>query len=282
MKKQILSFTIFLLFGMQMNHVLSQDKLPQKKPTVISLKEAIRKKMLKLRITGSYNLMNNAEKSDNDNTFYGKCMIMTLESNIDSVVQLTLDCGTQLIPEDTTVQTMIVTHKILFQLFPNDKYTTRFYAMCGQMHDFAPVMQTTFTVGELADSSIVKLSCYLGENYIQNLIGQHAMWALTDQAEIDELIRYGADSISVEKTRQILYELDLKTKLTPVIAQSTQVSIQKTEVVNPIIEEPAKVETYEISNRTDYIYAGVGSLLVVTGSLVVFLIRRKKNKEPNA
>ena len=209
-------FKIFTLglFILSNFNLKAQDTLSNRKPTEISLNEAIDKGMLELKISGAYDQRIFYEVVDQDGIHYGKCMAIILKSKIDSIVLLSLDCGTQLIPVDTSVQTMIVTKRAVFPLYPNKTYATRFYAMCGQLHDAAPIIETTFRIGELADTGLVKLANYLGDNYIQNMLGQHAMWAYTDEADFEELKKYGADSISITKTKEILKNLDLKTKLT--------------------------------------------------------------------
>lgn len=55
---------------------------------------------------------------------------------------------------------MIVTKTVELPLYPNQTYATRFYAMCGQIHDDPPHFKSTYMVGELADSNTVKLALY--------------------------------------------------------------------------------------------------------------------------
>lgn len=45
------------------------------------------------------------------------------------------------------------------------------------------------------------------------MIGQHALWAYTDKADFKELEKYGADSISIALTADILNELKIETAL---------------------------------------------------------------------
>lgn len=261
MKNKFLKTIAFGLFALTSSISYSQDTLNNKKPTELSINEAIDKGMLELKISGAYDPRIFYEVVDKDGVHYGKCMAMILKSKIDSVVLLRLDCGTQLIPVDTSVQTMIVTQKAIFPLYPNETYAIRFYAMCGQLHDAAPNIETTFRIGELADTGLVKLANYLGDNYIQSMLGQHAMWAFTDQADFDELKKYGADSLSIAKTKEILENLNLETKLTPKLVVAT-------------IEE-----ANEMSVNRYYIYAGLGLLFVLTTTIVILIIRRKKSDD---
>jgi hypothetical protein len=261
MTKQFLKTFLLGLFILTSLNLKAQDSLNNRQPIEISINEAIDKGMLELKISGAYDPRIFYEILDKEGVHYGKCMAIILKSKIDSVILLRLDCGTQLIPFDTTVQTMIVTQKAVFPLYPNEAYATRFYAMCGQLHDAAPNIETTLRIGELADTGLVKLANYLEDNYIQNVLGQHAMWAFTDDADFEELKKYGADSISIAKTKEILNNLNLETKLTPklVVAQNG--------------------ETNEMIINRYYVFAGAGLLLILTTITIILIFRRKKNDD---
>jgi hypothetical protein len=253
-------FTLGLVILTTLN-LKAQDILNNRTSTELSITEAIDKGMLELKISGAYDQRIFYEVVNKDGVHYGKCMAIILKSKIDSVVLLRLDCGTQLIPVDSSVQTMIVTQKAVFPLYPNETYATRFYAMCGQLHDAAPNIETTFRIGELADTGLVKLANYLGDNYIQNMLGQHAMWAFTDEAEFEELKKYGADSLSIAKTKEILNNLNLETKLTPKLVAA------KNE------------ETNEMSLNRNYVFTGAGLLCILATTTIILLFRRKKKDD---
>ena len=83
------------------------------------------------------------------------------------------------------------------------------------------------------------------------------MWAFTDEADFEELKKYGADSLSIAKTKEILKDLDLETKLTA--------KLLVTEVD----------DTDEISINRYYVFGGAGLLLVLTTTTIILLFRRK-------
>ena len=47
------------------------------------------------------------------------------------------------------------------------------------------------------------------------MIGQHALWAYTDEADYKELEKYGADSLTITLTQNILNDLSIRTTLNP-------------------------------------------------------------------
>lgn len=240
----------------------SQDTLINSSPTEISIAEAIASEMVDVKITGSYDPRIFHEVVDKNGNHYGKCMAMVLQSKIDTFALLKLDCGTQLVPTDSSVQTMIVTREAIFPLYPKRAYVTTFYSMCGELHDASPDISTAFSIGELGDTGLVKLANYLGDNYIQNMPGQHALWAYTDQADFEELKKYGADSLSIEITKDILYRLGLETKLSP-----------------KLVIAPSE-ESNKFSLNRYLVFSALGLIVILTSTIVILIINRPKNDRP--
>ena len=179
MKKHILKIATLLVLALSITNLFGQEKEDRRVPTELSINAAIDKELLELKITGATDRRIFEEVIDRDGIHYGKCMAIILKSNIDTLVLLKLESGTELIPFDTAFQTMIVTKSVKFPLYPNSTYATRFYAMCGQIHYAPPYIESSYYIGELVDSSIVKLAQHFDRYYIQNMIGQHALWAYT-------------------------------------------------------------------------------------------------------
>ena len=178
--------------------------------TVIPINEAITKGYLQLNIGGANDPKVFNEVIYQDGVHFGKCMAIGLTSKIDSLIFLKLKCGTILIPINDSVQTMLFTHDVEFPLYPKMGYWTRLYAMCSQIHDYPPTIETTFHIGEMANDSLLKLSKYLEMSFNQNMIGQHAVWFITDHVTLKDLKPYGADSLSFFKTTAILNSVFIK------------------------------------------------------------------------
>jgi len=261
MKKQNIRGLVLLTLILININISAKDSLSSKRPQEISMKEAIEKGMLEYRISGLYDPRNFDEVVDKDGVHFGKCVVIILLSKIDSIILLRLDSGTELIPDDSSVQTMIVTHKAILALYPKQTYATRLYAMCGQLHENAPTAMDNFKVGELADSSIVKLATYLNDNYIQSMVGQHALWACTDRATFEDLKKYGADSASIAMTKYILTNLKIVTELTPKAPEPAKV----------ILEETSKL----LINQY-YVYGGLSLILILITSVIVLIFKGKK------
>ena len=107
----------------------SQDTLRKKKPTEISIIEAIENEMLDVVVSGSYDSRIFREVVDANGIYYGKCMSIVLKSKIDTFVLLRLDCGMKLVPSDTFFQTMIATQKAVFP-FIQIKFMLQLSILC--------------------------------------------------------------------------------------------------------------------------------------------------------
>ena len=265
MRKQFLVTVLSLLVFI--STAIANDTTEQKITTIIPIKEAIEKGLVKVKVIGAYNTYFIYEALYlGDGLHYGKCMAIELESNYKSTIQLKLEAGTLLIPKQDSVQTMLVTNDIVFPLYPKEKYWSRFYAMCTQIYYHPPSTAKEFNIGGMADTNLVKLAKYIQSNYCQNMIAQHAVWAYTDKVNFDTLKKYGADTISVKRTIEILNAVNIVTPL------------NKTFTKPGLKQNPAPTMTL----NSYIVYGGVGLIGLLSLTTITALIRRKKNKEMTA
>ncbi len=231
----------------------SQDE----RPIVLPIKEAIKKGLIELKITGAYDSQIYQEIVDLDGVHFGKCMAIVLKSNTDSMISVKIECGMELIPFDSTFQTMIITKTVELPLYPSQIYATRFYAMCGQIHDNAPYIETTYRVGGLANKNTVSLARYFEKNLIQNMAAQHALWAYTDNVTFQELKKYGADSLTISISNKILDDLSIKTRIN---------SKKKSKKI--LVDSSVKVEFF--------VFYLIGAMFLVIVFLMMFFYFRSR------
>jgi hypothetical protein len=249
--------TLITVLTILLSNVKGQEN---SKPLVLPINEAIEKGLLEIKLSGASDTRLFREFVDADGIHFGKCMAVFIKSNIDSLINLKIDCGTRLLPFDSTFQTMIVTKTIEIPLYPNQTYATKFYAMCGEINDDPPYIESFYKFGELADSNTVKLAKYFENNFLQNMIGQHALWAYSDKAELKELIEYGADSLTITLTKYILNDLSIKTTLNS--GNQTEVILHK--------------NTISVSKILIY---GIGVLFLLLLIITMFLLFGRKNDQ---
>jgi hypothetical protein len=201
MKKAII---ILMLAGMLLPEYLFGGEGVKEQRTELDLKEAIANNIVSVEIRGVYVPDKVMESIDQEGLHYGKCMTIAIKNNIDNPLTIKLNTGTLLMPNDTDIQVMVVSHDLTLDLERHENCETYFYAMCTQIHKFRPSAAETFTIGNNANDSLVRLVKYIEQTFNQNMVGQHAVWAVTDNAGVSELAEYGADSNSLSITRSIL------------------------------------------------------------------------------
>jgi hypothetical protein len=230
--------------------------------TVISLKQAIEENKVKAFITGSFNPQRYYRLSDGNGLHYGRCMDFILESQLDTFVILKLDAGYSLIPEDSAFQTMFVTKTVEFPLYPIKTVPYSVYAMCGEIHDEAPYYGMKYSMGGMADSSLLPTIELIEKEYLQNMVGQHMMWAVANNANKAELIKYGADSISLVRTINSLKSNNITCNLVKEVNGS-----------NAIIK-PAYMTVRKVT-----FYTGIAYMIVITAGMIFLAVKRYTRKE---
>lgn len=254
--------TFFLLFLFYVSNnviVLAADTTGY---TLIPLKQAIEENKVKTYITGSYNPKQYYRYSDGNGVHYGRCMDVIIESHLDTFVVLKLDAGYSLIPEDSTFQTMYVTKSMEFPLYPNSTIPFSVYAMCGEIHDQPPFYGVKYSLGALADSLVLKTIEVVEREYLQNIVGQHMVWAVANSANKAELVKYGADSISLDKTISTLQ------------ANYINCSLVNELGVGKVDSKPAYMRVKRVT-----VYSGIAYMLVITSGMIFLAVRRYTRKE---
>lgn len=224
-----------------------------------SLKSAANDSLVSYHITGAYVPNPYYRAVDGNGMHFGQCMGIMLTNRTDSTLVLTLDCGMQLLPLDSTFQTMIVTKALAIEIPPHYQWAQVFDAMCGQIHDGPPAIYSPYIIGELADSNVVKIANYLNIHDIQTVSGQHAIWAYTDKITVDEIRPYGMDSLSLLNTIDILNHVGVITKLNPP---------KPIVVATPVVSD-------EMTIRKLYVYVAGGTMLLMLIVIIVLSLKRR-------
>lgn len=232
--------------------------------TVISLKQAIAEHKVKTAITGSYDPRRYYRLSDGNGLHYGRCMDVVLESQLDTFVVLKLDAGYSLIPEDSSFQTMFVTKTIEFPLYPRRNIPFNIYAMCGEIHDASPYYGIRYSLGEMADTGLLPTIKLIETEYLQSMIGQHMLWAVANQASKEELIKYGADSVSLLQTTNALKSKNIDCSLVRQTEQNSAVPVLK----------PAYMRIKKVT-----FYVGISYMIIISAGLIFLAAKRYVRKD---
>ena len=261
---------------------LSQTNIP-----IINILDAIEKKTIDYQSSGRYNrYTDKSEYTDANGQYYGKSMQIQIHNNSKDTIYIFIPEGLLLLSEDTVVQDMLITENLYALLNPKQTKMYPLYAMCSEIHDKVPATFTKYKVGKLADQNLVSIAKTISESYMQNVIGQGAVWAYTDNANVNDLMTYGANERTIELTLQLLDKAGVKTKLVEELDFISTDSIEnkKDSLIIALNKEldNAKSEINSNSNKVklDYyiVYSGIGLLIILVGTITYLAVKKTKDK----
>lgn len=154
----------------------------------VTLTDAIKNKWVTATIRGFDYRQDTVYRS----AFYGSCLILTCRNLRATPIEITEAAGRFFIPDDSSVQRMVLTDAITFTLGAQKEYSIPMYAMCTEAHDGAPGAGSLFRSGGMAPAELLPLINYISAHHFQNDAAQQAIWCITDG--------YPADHITFEDT----------------------------------------------------------------------------------
>lgn len=167
--------------------------------TTYKLSEAIRNKTVSVAIHGAYtDTSYHGERSSH----YGPCMALEITNATADMLSINVEYGYRLEPEDSTLQTMMVTQNLLVKLPARQKKNYRLYAMCTQAHDSGPSPDAAFVLGKRFVGNILQLAELINKNNYQTDAAQNAVWCLTDNYEISSI--YNSDTAMMYALRRFV------------------------------------------------------------------------------
>lgn len=261
MTRQLLIFGLIILT----NQLFGQS--------TVLIQDAVDKKMIEYKISGSWNRNDKQQFLDADGQYFGKCMTIEIKSKADSTIWIYIINGLMLMCEDTATQDMIITKPIYVELEPKKSKTVELYAMCSEIHDGMPHRQTAYKIGNMADDNLVSITKAINDMFMHNVVGQGAIWAYTDNATEEDIRKYGATDASIELTIQVLNKAGVTTQLNP---PSQPISDIDTTVVQADAVPTVIPDENVILLDAYIVYAGAGVILLLLGS-TIFLVFRKRN-----
>lgn len=285
-----LFFFLCMAFGLCLN-LFAQD--------TISILDAVANRQIDIKLEGS------------GNGYYGESMILKAKNLSKDELMIKVESGLKLLCREQDRQDMIVTKTKHFRIKPKEIIATPLFAMCGEIHDRSPNKRVFYTLGHMALPDVQKIAKTIEKAEQQNKIGQHALWAVTDQASKELLTEYGSNAEMLKKSISLLNQakvaVNLNTqnkdlavnkekeapKTVRTVKKPTQEAKQEPILAqqNPrdtvIIYRPAPETKTQVlaSNEEDYVkipknvaYAGGISLALALGGLAFMAFRKPKNE----
>jgi len=259
-------YLTLLLFGLS-NLLICQTRSFD----TLDLKDALDSNLIEIEIEG-YSGRSEYLPIDGSGFYFGQCITITIKSIEDPTVLINVPAGSILRCRDTLVQDMIVTRSFDLPLYRDRYQGYLIYAMCGEISDAGPRMNTFYDFGGMAEPDVVAIAQLIEKNNIQNKIGQYTMWAVRHDLGSKKLRQYGASYDELQMVVDHINEAGLSTKLTeqipPSIIKADLEIIEKDNLKEETNEE------FEINKLTWLLLGACGVLLIG----IVYLILRPNDK----
>ncbi|MDZ4844970.1 MAG: hypothetical protein SH857_05405 [Chitinophagales bacterium] len=114
----------------------------------------------------------------------GQCIEITITSLNKKEMEILIDAGLQLLPSDTSAQSMMVSQEKIFTLTSKTLKKIKLYALCTQQSDRGPSADELFALGPVAEGHLLTVAQFLSKKKYQTSAAQHAVWCITDSASI--------------------------------------------------------------------------------------------------
>lgn len=137
----------------------------------------------------------------------GECISMYLSNTTSDTFYIRIEPGRTLSALDTNVQDILITREELLTLAPGEGRNLSVFGFCSQASNASPDSAEMFSIGSMADSSIVALAEFLDErdNDFPTDAIQKAVWCMTDDHSIMNI--YSDDLASIADLRNFVAEL---------------------------------------------------------------------------
>lgn len=133
-----------------------------------TVEEAAKKGLVKLAIKGK-------------GGYTGSVIEMKIKNVTDQCLSLVLEAGRRLDSKDNTQQDILVTKSENFYMAARKEQAFNVFGMCCQAHNSSPKANSVYSIGKMADSSLIKLADYIDKNkFYENYTAQQAVWTISD------------------------------------------------------------------------------------------------------
>lgn len=160
---------------------------------VISLEEGIKKGLIKLIIKSK-------------GGFTGNVIEMNIKNIGSHPVYFKLEAGRRLDSQNEKEQDILVTKQEEFTSNPNQLKTLDVYGMCCQAHNGCPAANSSFSIGTMADSGLIKLAEFIDKNKCyDSFTAQQAVWSISDNESIGGISSY--DKTEADKFQKFVSKI---------------------------------------------------------------------------
>ncbi|RYD73640.1 MAG: hypothetical protein EOP53_19735 [Sphingobacteriales bacterium] len=144
-------------------------------------------------------------KANPQSTHYVRPLIVSIRNLKNTPVTIKIDAGQQFFPSSAEYQNLIVTRAGNVIIKPNENKNVELFAMCTESSDAAPGGGTTYKLGPIAQGNLRKIAEYVAHEKVNNLTGQSAVWAISNNYAIDGIM--GPDSAETRDLQKFVAKI---------------------------------------------------------------------------
>lgn len=198
MKQLIITSAIICLFFISISAFKTVEK------TSILLETAIANGQVKVEF-----------ENNPKGTHYLNPIIVKLTNLKPQQIEVLIEKGTMLYPEDDKMQTILISNDARIAVIPNQiNKTANLAGFCTESYDHAPgSKKMKYIIGKRGPEKLQKLVKFIADNKMENTSeGQTAIWTLLDNRDLSEVV--GFDTVRVKNLAYFMSKLTGK-KLPP-------------------------------------------------------------------
>lgn len=128
--------------------------------------------------------------------YNGKTTKLLITNNTKSVLQITVDLGTILKPEEPRYQPMLLAGEEMLAVLPHAQGELMVQTFCGNAPKGCPRKDLAYSFDRVAGDTLVKVLRFIKTNSLFDFLGQHAVWAITNGHELNGIYDPSRDAVS--------------------------------------------------------------------------------------
>lgn len=141
------------------------------KRTPVSIEKAVKTGIVKLEAKGK-------------GGHSGNCVQMKITNKGNDSLYVLLEAGRRLNSVNDEEQDILVTKELIVRLRANETRNVQVIGYCCQASNHSPKQESKFSVGKMADSSLVALAKFCNENKFSEGDVQSSVWCLSDNHSV--------------------------------------------------------------------------------------------------
>jgi hypothetical protein len=116
--------------------------------------------------------------------YRGRCIQMTLKNLGQDSLIIFVEAGRRLNSVNDKQQDILITAQQTIVLRKLESKSFAVEGFCCQASNHSPIKDAAYTINKMADSSLVKLACFLNENKTDPHLAQQAIWSISDNKPV--------------------------------------------------------------------------------------------------